>query len=144
MRFDKGKELGSVHGCNEITGVENRALDLKILTGRFLSIVIVDQTLDFRGLDNWIQCSDWICDLDNLSCYGFPESLRYWRQKIGVEALEEFTKAFGTKQILVLNMTSLGKSHRILFWSIFVDADLLRIFIGVYQIFENGLFIHHS
>lgn len=47
MRLDEGQELGGVHGCYQVTGVEDRALDLEIPAGFILRVVVVDHTLDF-------------------------------------------------------------------------------------------------
>lgn len=47
MRLDEGQELGGVHGCYQVTGVEDRALDFEIPAGFILRVVVVDHTLDF-------------------------------------------------------------------------------------------------
>ena len=133
MRLDEGKKLGGVRRCYQITGVKDRALDLEIPTCFILRIMNVDHTLYFGGLDDWIECSHLICDLDHLSCYGSPRSLRWQRKEIGVEAFKEVTKSFGAGKVLVLYTRSVGS--RVLFRSIFVDPYLIRISIGVYQIF---------
>ena len=78
IRLDEGEELGGVHGCYQVPSVKDCTLDLKIPAGFVLRVVIVDHTLDFGSLDDWIKCSDLICDLDNLSRYGFSEYLRCW------------------------------------------------------------------
>lgn len=103
MRLDEGEELGGVHWCYQVTGVENRALDLEVPAGFVLRVVVVDHTLDFRGLDDWIECFHLICDLDDLSCYGFPWTRRCWGKQIGVEAVKKVTKTFGADKFLVVH-----------------------------------------
>lgn len=76
MGLDEGEEFSGVRRCYQITCVEDRALDLEIPAGFVLTVVIVDHTLDFGGLDDWVECCHLICDLDHLSCYGFTRSLR--------------------------------------------------------------------
>ena len=78
MRFDESEKLGGVHGCYQVTGVEDRALDLEIPACSVQRIVDIDHTLYFGGLDDWIECSHLICDLNHLCCYGFSRSLRCW------------------------------------------------------------------
>ena len=65
--------------------------------------MVVDHSLDFGGLDNWIECGHLICDLDYLSYYGSSRSLCCWGKKSGVEALKEVAKAFGADKVLVLH-----------------------------------------
>ena len=67
IRLDKGEELGGIHGCYQVTGVEDRALDLEIPAGLILRVVVIDHALDFGGLDDWIECFDLICDLNHIS-----------------------------------------------------------------------------
>ncbi len=114
MRLDEGKELSDVHGCYQVTGVEDRALNLEVPAGFILSVMVVNHTLDFGGLDDWIESSYLICDLDYLSRYRFPGSLCCWGKKIGVEALKEVTKTFSTDKVLVLGTTACEKSHTVL------------------------------
>lgn len=114
MGLDEGEKLSGVHGCYQVTGVENRALDLEISACFALRIVDVDHALYFGGLDDWIKCSHLICDLDHLSCYGFPRSLCCWRKEIGVEAFKEVTKNFGAGKVLVLHTRSSGERRTVL------------------------------
>ncbi len=114
MRLDKGEELGGIHRGYQVTGIEDRALDLEIPASFVLRVVVVDHALDFGGLDDWVECSYLICDLDHLSCYGFPNSLRCWGEEIGVEALKEVSKTFGADEILVLQRGHVGKPRTVL------------------------------
>lgn len=114
QHLDEGEELGGVHRCYQITCVEDRTLHLEIPAGLILRVVVVDHSLDFRGLDDWVECSHLICDLDNLSCYGFPRSLRCWGKEIGVEALKEVAKSFGADKVLVVHTSSVGAPRTVL------------------------------
>ena len=114
MWLDEGEELSDVHGRYQISGVKDCTLDLKMPAGFVLSVVNVNHTLDFGGFDNWIESPHLICDLEYLSCDGFPRILRCWGKEIGVEALEEVTKTFGTEKVLVLHAKSDGKPHTVL------------------------------
>ena len=114
MKLDEGKKLGGVHRCYQITGIEDRALNLEIPAGFVLRVVVVDQTLDFRCFDNWIECLHLICNLDHLSRYRFPRNLHGWGKEIGVEALKEITKTFGAVEVLVMDTRSVGKLRTVL------------------------------
>lgn len=114
MKLDEGEKLGGVHGCYQITGVEDCALDLEISAGFVLRVVVVDHTLDFRCLDDWIECFQLICNLDHLSCYRFPRNLHCWGKEIGVEALKEVTKTFRADEVSVLDTRTVGKPRTVL------------------------------
>ena len=114
MGLDEGEKLSGVHGCYQVTSVEDRALDLEIPACFALRIVVVDHALNLGGLDDWIEYSHLICDLDHLGCYGFPRSLCYWGKEIGVEAFKEVTKNFGAGKVLVLYTRSVGKPRTVL------------------------------
>lgn len=114
MRLDKGEELSSIHRCYQVTCVKDRALDLEIPAGFVLRVVVVDHTLDFGGLDDWIECFHLICDLDHVGCYFFPMRLCCWGKDIGVEALKEVAKTFSADKVLVLHTRSIGIPRTVL------------------------------
>ena len=114
MRLDEGEKLSGVHRCYQVASVEDRALDLEISACFALRIVDVDHALYFGGLDDWIECSHLICNLDHLSCYGFSRSLCCWGKEIGVEAFKEVTKNFGAGKVLALHTRSIGKPRTVL------------------------------
>ena len=114
MRFDEGEELGGVHGCYQVTGIEDRALDFEIPADFVLRVMLVDHALDFGGLGDRIECSHLICNLYHLSCDGLSRSLRCWGKDIGVETLKEVTKSFGADKILVLHTRPFGVPRTVL------------------------------
>lgn len=65
--------------------------------GFVLSVMNVNHTLNFGGFDDGIESPHLICDLNYLSCDGFSGILRCRGKEIGIKALKEVTKAFGTE-----------------------------------------------
>lgn len=98
MKLDKGEEFGGVYGFYQVAGIEDRALDLENSAGLVLRVMVVDHTLDFGGLDDWIERFHLVCDLDHLSRYWFPRNLRCWGKKIGVKALKVVTESLGADE----------------------------------------------